>query len=286
MNAAEDTRQLPRWRREFLEKLLREVELAGKVVLEAGCGDGILTRAVAERGRAQFVVGVDLGCAWKEGPGFATLPMDLNELEFPNGYFDVVFSQNVFEHVHQLDRAWAELKRVLKPGGLFVSEFAPLWNHSFGHHWYFETDDSFTCPVPPYGHLTMTKQELVRIARRETRWLTPQRAAAKEFLLGGACNKLFPADYRRIFLHNADFEIAHWDELRDDHGKDLPDAVAAKHPDVPVADFGVCGIRMKGTKLGGTPGLAPAVRKRASLPVRPTFLQRLARKPRKIWSRW
>ena len=51
--------------------------------------------------------------------------MSLDELQFPNGHLDVVFSQNVLEHVHDLERAWAEIKRVLKPGDLFVTEFGP-----------------------------------------------------------------------------------------------------------------------------------------------------------------
>jgi SAM-dependent methyltransferase len=212
--------------------------------------------------------------------------MSLNELHFPDSYFDVVFSQNVLEHVHGLEQAWAEMKRVLKPGGTFFCHFGPLWSHSFGHHWYSETDDSFSSPVPPYGHLSLTRTELLQLARSGTKVFTPERAAAKEYLLGGACNKLFPSDYRRIFRDNPDFQLAEWVEVREHHhNRPVPDGVLRKYPDVRREDFDVSAIWIKGTKVGGRPGLAPDVRKRASHPSRPSLLQRLVRKPRKLWSR-
>ncbi|MCI0455719.1 MAG: class I SAM-dependent methyltransferase, partial [Gemmataceae bacterium] len=48
---------------------------------------------------------------------------DLLNLSFPAGVFDVVLSNEVFEHVPNLDRAIAEVARVLKPGGTLIATF-------------------------------------------------------------------------------------------------------------------------------------------------------------------
>ncbi len=58
------------------------------------------------------------------------------------GDYDVVFANYVFEHINDLDKAINELKRILKPDGLFIvaspnpsapefllARFTPLWFH-------------------------------------------------------------------------------------------------------------------------------------------------------------
>ncbi len=132
----------------------------------------------------------------------------------------------------------------------------------------------------------MTRRDLLAIVRANTKPLSPERAAAKEYLLGGACNKRFPADCRRVFQGDPEFDIATWIEREDSqHDTPVPEEVLRSYPHVPRQDFGVCVIAVKGTKVGGAPGLSPDVKRRASMPTRPSFLQRLARKPRKLLSR-
>ena len=43
--------------------------------------------------------------------------VDLEAIPFPDSYFDVVIANHVLEHVNDLDRAVAEIARVLKDGG-------------------------------------------------------------------------------------------------------------------------------------------------------------------------
>jgi SAM-dependent methyltransferase len=45
---------------------------------------------------------------------------DLECLTFPDGHFDIVVNSDVLEHVHHLDKALAEVRRVLRPGGFHV----------------------------------------------------------------------------------------------------------------------------------------------------------------------
>ena len=46
---------------------------------------------------------------------------------FEDDSFDLVFSVTVFEHVQDYDSALAEIRRVLKPGGVAVHVFPPPW---------------------------------------------------------------------------------------------------------------------------------------------------------------
>jgi ubiquinone/menaquinone biosynthesis C-methylase UbiE len=54
-------------------------------------------------------------------------------MPFEDASFDVVFSKQVLEHVRQPDGVIAEVRRVLRPGGLFVgscSQLEPYQSHS------------------------------------------------------------------------------------------------------------------------------------------------------------
>jgi|SRR5438067_2244242 len=65
---------------------------------------------------------------------------------FPDCSFDAVLSTDTFEHVMDLDLAFSEIARVLKPGGSLLSKFGPLFYSPQGYHLY------WACQVP-YAHL-------------------------------------------------------------------------------------------------------------------------------------
>jgi ubiquinone/menaquinone biosynthesis C-methylase UbiE len=100
----------------------------GSTVLDVACGRGAVLFPAAERvGERGKVIGIDLaeGMARETGleiqrRGFMQAEarqMDAENLDFPDSFFDVVlcgFSLQFFPH---LERALAEFRRVLKPGG-------------------------------------------------------------------------------------------------------------------------------------------------------------------------
>jgi ubiquinone/menaquinone biosynthesis C-methylase UbiE len=101
--------------------------LAGRDVLEVGCGSGIAVQLFAEAGA--HVTAVDL-TPWAVettrarleafGLGGEVLEADGEDLPFEDGSFDVVFSWGVIHHTTDMGRALGELVRVLRPGGMLV----------------------------------------------------------------------------------------------------------------------------------------------------------------------
>lgn len=99
-------------------------ELAGiKTVLDVGCGDGQIGRALSANGAA--VVGVDptwgqISVAAERGKGPLYACASASNLPVANACCDAVLACLVFEHIDDVDSAIAEISRVLKPGGMFA----------------------------------------------------------------------------------------------------------------------------------------------------------------------
>lgn len=133
---------------------LAELGSADIDVLDFGCGWGGETLWLADRVRS--VVGVDVEPTSIEQAQRALLRTAQANCRFeyaadgvvplPSDSVDAVFSTNTFEHVLDLDQAFSEIHRVLKPGGVFLSRFGPLFYSPHGYHLY------WACQVP-YAHL-------------------------------------------------------------------------------------------------------------------------------------
>ena len=100
----------------------------GLHVLDLGCGGGLTTACLAQRGA--MVVGVDLSpaslrVASRQTRGYGhpapTFVCGRAEvLPFVDASFDVVWCTDVLEHLPELPAALTQIARVLKPGGLFL----------------------------------------------------------------------------------------------------------------------------------------------------------------------
>src|ERR1700737_4379212 len=93
----------------------------GARLLEIGCGTGIATRALAERGFA--IVGLEIGTRLAEAArhNLAGLPVDVRAASFetwdgPPSSFDLVYAATAW---HWIDPAvgYARAHRLLRPGG-------------------------------------------------------------------------------------------------------------------------------------------------------------------------
>jgi SAM-dependent methyltransferase len=100
------------------------------LTLDAGCGEGRLTRELGSRGYE--VVGVDASTALVDearaaDPSGRYEVASIDALPFAEGAVQLVVCVNVVPHVHDLDAAAAELARVLAPGGeLLVGTIHPI----------------------------------------------------------------------------------------------------------------------------------------------------------------
>lgn len=109
---------------ELLDRLLAECP-KGSRVLDAGCGTGELLKKLRESGF--HAVGLEpaegmrtLAC--ERNPGLEVLDGVITELPFDDASLDVILAIEVLRYLHPDDvqRAWREMFRVLKPGGRVI----------------------------------------------------------------------------------------------------------------------------------------------------------------------
>jgi SAM-dependent methyltransferase len=123
-------------------------------VLDFGCGWGGETLWLADRVRSVCGVDIDKNAVAQAhkmcvASAIRNCKFEWSEdgrLPFADASFDVVLSTDTFEHVMDLDQAFCELFRVLRPGGHLLSRFGPLFYSPHGYHLY------WACQVP-WAHL-------------------------------------------------------------------------------------------------------------------------------------
>jgi ubiquinone/menaquinone biosynthesis C-methylase UbiE len=102
-------------------KLIREHlgPLAGKRVLDVGCGKGRFARLFQEQEPAAEIWGLDISEEMLRfvPAGIHTRAGSMTELPFEDGFFDAAYATESLEHAVEIERAVAEICRVVKPGG-------------------------------------------------------------------------------------------------------------------------------------------------------------------------
>jgi SAM-dependent methyltransferase len=88
-------------------------------VLDAPCGNGALTVALAERGFAAVGADVDTEAAAMLGPAFTQVNLD-EALPWPEQSFDAIFSTEGIEHLENHFSFLREICRILKPEGVLL----------------------------------------------------------------------------------------------------------------------------------------------------------------------
>lgn len=186
----------------------------GERILDLGCGDGVLTKKIADAG-AQ-VVGVDgsedmVSAAVKNG--IDARVADAYRLDF-NREFDAVFSNAALHWMKRdPDLVIAGVYRALKPGGLFVAEmgghgnvaaitvalFAALENYGVKNPagispWYFPSVSEYRRRLEEQGF----DVEYIELIPRPTPLPTGMRGWLETFAI--PLTKALPQDNRLAFL--------------------------------------------------------------------------------------
>lgn len=122
-------------------KLIREHlgDLRGRRVLDVGCGKGRFARVFQEQEPAAEIWGLDISEEMLRfvPRGVHTRAGSMTELPFTDGFFDAAYATESLEHAVEIDKAVAEICRVVKPGGriAIIDKNAEHWGRLKTPEW-------------------------------------------------------------------------------------------------------------------------------------------------------
>jgi SAM-dependent methyltransferase len=182
-------------------------DVAGRRILDAGCGSGPLSAALRDRGAV--MTGIDASAEMlalarrRLGDGAALHVADLHDrLPFEDGAFDDVVASLVLHYLEDWGPALAEFRRVLGPGGRLIASV----HHPF-------VDYAIQDPRPDYHATTSYTDEWSFDGRSfpMTFWRRPLHAMTDAFTTAGfrlavlsepqphpAARELFPDEFHDL----------------------------------------------------------------------------------------
>mgnify|MGYP001064063020 CR=1 FL=1 len=201
MNSSCDDQRLLFWRGFGLDEPLSYKNLK---ILEIGCGRGKRCFEAA-LGGASKVLGVDIAeksiqhartTLSSKFPEFISIVTfecsSINQISENN--FDVIISENAFEHILDVPSVLNELKLRLKKGGKIYIGFGPLFHSPFGDHGWIRGALPFGRWLP-WSHTILPRGLILKIlSRYHRRQITNFCDWPFQSL-----NELTVADFRRIF---------------------------------------------------------------------------------------
>lgn len=127
-------------------------------ILEVGCGAGQFIRAIKEKLPSSECYGFDISVAAinkakEAGDAVNYVVGQSDRWPLSDNFFDAVVIFDVLEHVESVEQTMSEIKRVLKPGGLFYA-FLPCEGDYLSIWYYLKFSRKFDTLTNKYaGHI-------------------------------------------------------------------------------------------------------------------------------------
>jgi len=115
--------------RAFRERILDHLSQQAMEVLELGAGAGVVEQ-MDFREEAARVCGIDPDERVVRNPHLDEAKVGVGEaIPYPDASFDLVFACNVLEHLERPRAVFQEVRRVLRPGGVFLAKTPNRWHY-------------------------------------------------------------------------------------------------------------------------------------------------------------
>jgi phosphoethanolamine N-methyltransferase len=210
---------------EEVARLLEGSDIAGCTVLDIGCGLGVIDELLVAKYAAASVVGIDIDpsllASMRERIERARLTARIRAVQvtsgplpFADGNFDVVFSKDSLVQIPDKPGIFAEVLRVLRPGGQFI---ASDWLRGGGAEYSGEMLEFFRLEGIAYNMATLAESaaalrmagfESVEIRDRHE-WYSDLARSELQAMEGG----LNPVIVQRIGAERARHFIDNWRQL-------------------------------------------------------------------------
>jgi SAM-dependent methyltransferase len=130
--------------------------IAGKVVIDFGCGEGDEAVEMAKSGAAR-VMGIDIREDVLQRARQKAVAAGVDDVchfrSLATESADVIISLDAFEHFQEPEQILQIMNTLLKPGGEVLVSFGPTWYHPLGGHLF----SAF-----PWAHLIFSERALIR----------------------------------------------------------------------------------------------------------------------------
>lgn len=180
------------------------------VMLDVGCYIGGKTVRWLERYHGIEIHGIDIDprfiriatCFAKEKNANAHFKVNFaEELDYPDSFFDVIMTENTFEHVHDIRKVMQECNRVLKKEGFMVITFPPFWG-PFNHHLYLVTRTPFIHWFFQYTTLLESYFDILDERGADAFWYRRLDEHPLPFEKGYSINGLGALEFRKLIKYD------------------------------------------------------------------------------------
>lgn len=195
-NAGEYNVLAPWSNERIIDTLLKLTQLpSGKTILDLGCGSGVFTDILQRRGLVATGIDISPGMiamALRNYPQSKFLVGDVENLPFPDASQDAVLLSGILHHFEDRRKFLSEVRRVLKPGGVFMAFDPNRWNPFM----YLYRDRS----SPLYSSKGVTENERPLIASHIRREFQAAGLAAHSDYLAHIHYRYIASPLARLFL--------------------------------------------------------------------------------------